>query len=909
MRIATVPDAPTGFTDTEVPGDNELSWTAPVNHGGFPITGYRVDFSIDGGANFNTSATVSGTSYTHVSFHSNVTHMYRIYAINQLGTSDEFLAGSSLHEVVVVTPEVPSGEGTGDAFPIGFGRISVSYTPFTDMGTDPVTGYNITRAIGTSIAYMPYLTGVNILSFLDDELDTGTLHNYRVYAVSDAGVSADFLMLSATTLLAQIRPLRPLNLELSLVNRVYVEADWEEPAGNDGPRTTNYRVDKSLDDGPFEVIVRSQRELTIDLGFHQTRTKVTVRVYAINELGLSTRYAEDTIFTAATQNTVPGAGAGLVLYGISRSIIELDWEVPVDDGGLSVTGYKIDYSTDNINFMELEANIGRRTDYRHTGLQTATTYYYRVYAINSEGIATDYITGAATTTGAQLVPTRTIPYFTGFITKFRERSPSAISPARIELTLEDCRKLYDVEAFQLHLGTRPIVQRSSSRVPHGIFDLLLTSLGSNRDHFFSEPIDDNDAASYKFVNDSLQPSISHAYGPQGLTLFQELNELAYENGYFLYIDTFGRVKLYPMVFESHIGADPVLRKVYDINTDAKFPIIKDVRGIEETVGLNVRVGTIERFQQSIIYRENLPTRGGELLGEAIEAGNTYPEDADSKVVNQRYDIQKKDVKYAESLVADINPNPILDITQNILGREKAHFIFSGKVSIDYVIEVSNLEYTRNNNRYLAFDGALLPEDWDHHEFLGMDVFANDGAEEIKRQIIETFATFDNNIRGSQLIEMLFDRPLTTQISNYVSFRFDLKSRLRYFNIYGTLIGRDKELDDRLLVMPVNDSESVNPITFNDSTGNIVVATTKMKTGWNFVVVSGRSAAIGRIQSISGSQIVPIFNTIIGSDWQTGSMFAWNDQIKVKKITHKVGSGNRVEPIRQLFGLMNNTTNA
>jgi hypothetical protein len=62
----------------------------------------------------------------------------------------------------------------------------------------------------------------------------------------------------------------------------------------------------------------------------------------------------------------------------------ITWTAPADNGGQAVTGYRIQRSTDNINFSTLVANTGTTTlTYTNTGLTPGTKYYYRVAAINA----------------------------------------------------------------------------------------------------------------------------------------------------------------------------------------------------------------------------------------------------------------------------------------------------------------------------------------------------------------------------------------------------------------------------------------------------------------------------------------------------------------------------------------------
>ena len=92
----TAPEAPTGLTARVVSGEArvDLSWTAPANTGGAPITGYKIEASDDGNTSWTDVDTTVGdvTRYTDLGDDSNglmfevgdVRH-YRVSAINSVG--------------------------------------------------------------------------------------------------------------------------------------------------------------------------------------------------------------------------------------------------------------------------------------------------------------------------------------------------------------------------------------------------------------------------------------------------------------------------------------------------------------------------------------------------------------------------------------------------------------------------------------------------------------------------------------------------------------------------------------------------------------------------------------------------------------------------------------------------------
>lgn len=89
----------------------------------------------------------------------------------------------------------------------------------------------------------------------------------------------------------------------------------------------------------------------------------------------------------ATHEMLPGPPTDLSVEpaegNAGRTSLVLTWKAPE---GSTVTGYRIDYSTDNVEYKELVANSGSTAlTYPHTGLDSGKMYVYRVFAINNAG--------------------------------------------------------------------------------------------------------------------------------------------------------------------------------------------------------------------------------------------------------------------------------------------------------------------------------------------------------------------------------------------------------------------------------------------------------------------------------------------------------------------------------------------
>ncbi|MEK6323685.1 MAG: fibronectin type III domain-containing protein [Acidobacteriota bacterium] len=100
-----------------------------------------------------------------------------------------------------------------------------------------------------------------------------------------------------------------------------------------------------------------------------------------------------TVIKGTTPPTPPAAPTGLTAAAVSSSQINLAWT----DGSTNEDGFKIEQSTDNITFTQIDTVGPNATARSVTGLAPATIYYFRVRAFNTAGDSAYSNTASATT--------------------------------------------------------------------------------------------------------------------------------------------------------------------------------------------------------------------------------------------------------------------------------------------------------------------------------------------------------------------------------------------------------------------------------------------------------------------------------------------------------------------------------
>jgi len=186
----TIPSAPTGFSATAVsPTQVNLFWNTPS---GFTITGYKIEYKTGGGSYATLvittgTATATVTSYAHTGLTTGVTHYYKIYAINNVGTS---VASSE----ITITPTVSSvgslpGSPTGLVVtPISPTQANLSWTAPSQTYKQSIGGYKIEEKLGESYKIINDNTG-SVNSYTISSVITGKTYTYTVTALFAAGSS------------------------------------------------------------------------------------------------------------------------------------------------------------------------------------------------------------------------------------------------------------------------------------------------------------------------------------------------------------------------------------------------------------------------------------------------------------------------------------------------------------------------------------------------------------------------------------------------------------------------------------------------------------------------------------------------------------------------------------------------
>src|SRR5437879_937103 len=183
----SVPSAPANLAAATISSSQiNLTWSAPSNNGGTPITGYKIERKTACTGSFITLANTGNSStYSDTGLTANTCYLYRVDAVNAIGT------GLPSPEVVAITnsslqTHVPSAPTGLHVATISNSTLKLTWHSPSNTGDSKITGYLIQRN-GTIIVSNTF---TNQTIFTDTNLLPHHKETYRVAAWNSAGLGA-----------------------------------------------------------------------------------------------------------------------------------------------------------------------------------------------------------------------------------------------------------------------------------------------------------------------------------------------------------------------------------------------------------------------------------------------------------------------------------------------------------------------------------------------------------------------------------------------------------------------------------------------------------------------------------------------------------------------------------------------
>ena len=187
----------------------------------------------------------------------------------------------------------------------------------------------------------------------------------------------------------------------SIVGRLSVgdtlTADTSGIADANGLERVRFRYQWISSDGTADTDIEGATSASYTLVSTDEGSTIKVRVSFTDRGG----YEEGPLTGLATPEVgpepeVPGAPRNLSVALAENGELTLSWEPPDSDGGAKVTGYRVEWKSDDEDYGPPRQAVVDSLSHRITGLTNGSDYKLRVLAVNrkGEGPASDEVTGS-----------------------------------------------------------------------------------------------------------------------------------------------------------------------------------------------------------------------------------------------------------------------------------------------------------------------------------------------------------------------------------------------------------------------------------------------------------------------------------------------------------------------------------
>ena len=384
-----MPNEPTNFTYEIVNASSGvLSWTAPTFKGDPALKDYVIQYSTDGRATWKTIKDgYSTTPRLPISnLMDNTDYTFRIRGENGGGIDDytsQFmdLAWTYLdvHTPEAVIAGAPTDLRVTNVTKSGF-QLNWT-TPANDGGAD-ITDFNVELSRNGGSTWVSAKQDVSTSQQLTvSGAAPGTTYLVRVSAVNKMGAS-EYLTGSVSTLTTNAS--KPQNVRVASQTLGRVILNWDLPTTNGGAGIIDYKLEVTSGTTWTTIVHSPSNSLSYTLTGVQKGKTYKVRVAAVTSIGPGD-VSDVMTFTADT--TAPGTPTNLAIGTVTKSSAVLTWTTPADTGGLAVSDYVVEVSSDNgYSWTAIDHAASNSTKFTISKLLGMTTYLVRVSAKNATGV-------------------------------------------------------------------------------------------------------------------------------------------------------------------------------------------------------------------------------------------------------------------------------------------------------------------------------------------------------------------------------------------------------------------------------------------------------------------------------------------------------------------------------------------
>lgn len=305
-----------------------------------------------------------------------VPNMY-IMAMDYFGINYDFQ--DNLYLFSNVRPELrPGAPANVNTLASGAG-VNVTWNANLEAN---VVGYNVYRSTqpGSGFTKLNGATPVTGLTFNDASVPPGAVYYYRVTALFAGSVES-----APGTFRAFVAPPAPSGLTATPTSSTSASLSWVDVVTE-----TGYEIERSLDNTTWALIGTTSGNVTTfnDTGLSAGLTYF-YRVRATNSAGDSPATSTAMITTPIA----PVAPSGVVASAVNGAQIDVVW-----NNVASETGFRVERSLNGSTDWTIVGTTAVDVlSFSDTTVDSATTYFYRVFAVNVAGDSSPSSSASATT--------------------------------------------------------------------------------------------------------------------------------------------------------------------------------------------------------------------------------------------------------------------------------------------------------------------------------------------------------------------------------------------------------------------------------------------------------------------------------------------------------------------------------
>ena len=416
-----------------------VKWAAPAGNRGPGVTAYLIEYKQKSGE-WEMAAEVGAgtTAFIHDVPNPKTSYSYRVAARNDAGLGAPSAASGS------VKPEHTNKPTQVTITALSPTSARLEWLPPSATFGQSITQFEILKIFSNGVSDRHGSAGGRDTSYTIRDLRTGGEHQFAVKAKFSAGASDVSETVSVTltaesgkgapaagAAAAKSPPGKPGNARATAASHERIDLTWSDPGSSGGSAVTGYRIEfKAGDAGRFETAVADTGSTARSYSHTglEPETKYTYRVNAISgplvgppsdeaaattldrAAGAASAAAASAAATAgesagaqggagqagaagqsgsdaaqgATKGPKPAPPRDLRAERPTAQRADLSWSEPASEAS-GITSYRLEYRTDGGPYEILAEPRAGETSYPHTGLDPASSYTYRLYALNENG--------------------------------------------------------------------------------------------------------------------------------------------------------------------------------------------------------------------------------------------------------------------------------------------------------------------------------------------------------------------------------------------------------------------------------------------------------------------------------------------------------------------------------------------